>query len=572
MRLPFIGGSYTNRSTTVNAQECVNFFLEIYGPKEEAKTAKALLPTPGLDLFTTIDNDGNVRGMYTTSTGRLFAVVGNKLYEIRESGHTTVRGTLKTSTGVVNMSDNGDGAARGRGLIIVDNSHGYMLNLTDNIFDKINDVAFPTCSSVVFMNGYFIVNEVNTGKFWLSNIYNGLDWGDIQATLVSETTLPTQTGTATLTLLASTNINVSDLTYAVLSSGFSTMTGSIISYDNVTKQLVVNVTSARGMGSYGNWAVQLFTGSTAFAVAESSPDNLMAIQSIHGELWLVGEQTTEIWAPNLGTDVFPFLRLNGGIINNGTIAKASVNTNGSNIFWLGSSAQGHGQVWMSESYQPKKISTPAIDFIIEGLGEISDAIGWCYTQEGHNFYILTLPNARKTLCYDLSTDEWHERAYWNNITGQFEAHRASCSAFAFDKNYVGDREVGKIYELSLNTYTDEGAIVRRVRTGPHIHEDRKRASYKSFELDVERGQGLDGQTSDYGTGKDPQCMLQWSDDGGMTWSNEYWKSFGKIGEYKKRLIWHRLGMSRDRMFRITTSDPSKIILVDARADVTLSGW
>ena len=54
-------------------------------------------------------------------------------------------------------------------------------------------------------------------------------------------------------------------------------------------------------------------------------------------------------------------------MNNGTIAPYSVATNGNTVFWLGSSEQGHGQVWMGSNYQPQKISNPAIDYEIEKI-------------------------------------------------------------------------------------------------------------------------------------------------------------------------------------------------------------
>lgn len=69
------------------------------------------------------------------------------------------------------------------------------------------------------------------------------------------------------------------------------------------------------------------------------------------------------------------------------------------------------------------------------------------------------------------------------------------------------------------------------------------------------------------TGVDPKVMLQWSNDGGFTWSNEYWKSAGKIGEYNARVTFTRMGMSRDRVFRVTVTDPVKWIITDARIDV-----
>lgn len=65
----------------------------------------------------------------------------------------------------------------------------------------------------------------------------------------------------------------------------------------------------------------------------------------------------------------------------------------------------------------------------------------------------------------------------------------------------------------------------------------------------------------------PKVMLQWSDDGGFTWSNEYWRSAGRIGEYQTSVTFTRLGMSTDRVFRVTVVDPVKWILIDARIDV-----
>ena len=64
----------------------------------------------------------------------------------------------------------------------------------------------------------------------------------------------------------------------------------------------------------------------------------------------------------------------------------------------------------------------------------------------------------------------------------------------------------------------------------------------------------------------PQVMLRWSDDGGHTWSNEHWASTGKVGEYGKRVIWRRLGMTtklRDRVYEISGSDPVKIAIMGA---------
>jgi hypothetical protein len=91
-----------------------------------------------------------------------------------------------------------------------------------------------------------------------------------------------------------------------------------------------------------------------------------------------------------------------------------------------------------------------------------------------------------------------------------------------------------------------------------------RAFYQELEIDVEAGRGLSvGRDGAEEVGVDPQMMLQWSDDGGHTWSSELWTSAGKQGQFTRRAVWRRLGSSRDRVFRVTMQDPVPWVLVDA---------
>jgi len=64
-------------------------------------------------------------------------------------------------------------------------------------------------------------------------------------------------------------------------------------------------------------------------------------------------------------------------------------------------------------------------------------------------------------------------------------------------------------------------------------------------------------------GETPQAMLRWSNDGGSTWSNEHWTSIGKIGAFKNRAIWRRLGWSRDRVFEVSVTDPINAVIISA---------
>lgn len=82
------------------------------------------------------------------------------------------------------------------------------------------------------------------------------------------------------------------------------------------------------------------------------------------------------------------------------------------------------------------------------------------------------------------------------------------------------------------------------------------------------GASLEGG-ADSTQGSDPQVALQWSDDGGATWSNELWRSLGRLGERKKRVRWERLGSGRRCSFRISCSEPVALtlfgVVLDARA-------
>lgn len=70
-------------------------------------------------------------------------------------------------------------------------------------------------------------------------------------------------------------------------------------------------------------------------------------------------------------------------------------------------------------------------------------------------------------------------------------------------------------------------------------------------------------------GTDPKIYLYHSDDGGKTWSNGRLMDIGKTGEYLTRCRALRCGYSRDRVFRVVTTEPVKIVIVGARADIEI---
>ena len=313
------------------------------------------------------------------------------------------------------------------------------------------------------------------------------------------------------------------------------------------------------------WTTNIFDAMTidplAFAAAESSPDLVQAVASNNREVWVFGAGTTEIWY-DAATVPFPLAPIQGAYNEIGCIAPFSIAKLDNSLFWLGADPRGYGIIYRNQGYTGKRISTHAVEYAIQHYGDISDATAYTYQEEGHAFYVLNFPKANATWVFDVATNAWHERASWKN--GSFMRHRGQCQMNFNNQTIVGDFENGNIYAMDLDVYADNGSIQKWVRSWrpiPPNQNNLKRTAQHTLQLTCESGVGLN-----LGQGEDPQVMLRWSDDGGHTWSNEFWISMGKIGEYGRRAIWRRLGMTtklRDRIYEVSGTDPNKIIIVGA---------
>jgi hypothetical protein len=294
-----------------------------------------------------------------------------------------------------------------------------------------------------------------------------------------------------------------------------------------------------------------------FAAKSDYPDLLATLAVIHREIWLLGTLTSEVWY-NAGNVQLPFAELPGTFANHGTVAKYSAAVEDKSVFWLGQNLQGAGMVFRGMDYAVRRISTHAIEVAIQNYPRIDDAIGFCYQQYGHVFYVLSFPTAGKTWVYDDATDLWHERM-WLDANGVPGRHRANCHAFIHGKNVVGDYQNGKLYALEPETYTDDGAPIQRIRSFPHIRNDAKRMNYTMFQADLDVGAELD-------PAGDPMISLRYSDTKGKTWSNALVHSMGKLGQFNMQAQYRRLGTSRDKIFELSWSAPVKTALNGAFID------
>ena len=84
--------------------------------------------------------------------------------------------------------------------------------------------------------------------------------------------------------------------------------------------------------------------------------------------------------------------------------------------------------------------------------------------------------------------------------------------------------------------------------------------------------GLPAGTLTIPAATNPNLMLDWSGNGGMTWSEQIiWRQMGASGQYKRRLRWLNLGQSRSWVLRLTCTDPVRRAIIGTYLDVGVGG-
>jgi hypothetical protein len=292
-----------------------------------------------------------------------------------------------------------------------------------------------------------------------------------------------------------------------------------------------------------------------FASAEGRPDNILQSLTAHRELWLFGTNTTEVFY-NSGASSFPIERLSGGFIEHGILAAESAVLIDNTPLWLASDPKTGERLFVRASgYTPQIVCDDFMSYQLDHMTTVSDAKAYGYSEGGHTFYVCNFPTENKTFVYDLKTGQWHRRASFP-VNGR---HRGNWYVNFAGKHLVGDFENGIIYEMSLDIYDEDGTEIQRAWT---LSEVRSTEWVFHSELVVELETGLVAASE-----TDPQLMLDYTENGGKTWSSERQISVGTVGRYTGEVRARRLGRARCRAYRIKVSASRKwgILGVDLRA-------
>lgn len=157
MRSNFLGGAYTLRSLPLAAQSCVNLYVE---PNESGSgDPGGFYGTPGLRKRLSLDTNG-CRGSRAAG-GYLWTVFGPNVYRITPGMVATTIGTLTSSVGAVELSDNGTT------LVIAHSAGWHAVNLVSGAISAVSGA--PTMSDVSFIDNY-LVGATSDGTYTWANL------------------------------------------------------------------------------------------------------------------------------------------------------------------------------------------------------------------------------------------------------------------------------------------------------------------------------------------------------------------------------------------------------------------
>ena len=284
----------------------------------------------------------------------------------------------------------------------------------------------------------------------------------------------------------------------------------------------------------------------------------------NGLVWAVGTETFEV-RYNSGTGTQPFVPLSGLVGPYGIAASFAFAIVNGAPFWVARTRDGVGDVVKGAGGGVQVVSTYAMANLISGysrMSRIDDAEMLPVKDQGHTWLNISFPAALSTLSIDVETQSWHRRGKWNPVTGRFELWAPRAHAYAFGKHLITDRTTGKVFAMDATLSTEiDGAGIVKERTAPALNQEYARVPHDQLVLLADMGVGVAGD--DAVAGANPVVTLRCSDDGGQTFGNERQAGLGRIGQYRRRLYWNRLGLSADRAYRVRCSEPVPFRIVNA---------
>lgn len=288
-----------------------------------------------------------------------------------------------------------------------------------------------------------------------------------------------------------------------------------------------------------------------FVTANASADALLIGFSRGADLLLFGQRTIEAWQYT-GDPVFSRTTT----VQMGCLSPASVTDIDATVGFVAHD----GTIRILNGYTAERISNHAIERKIASDSSPTTIRGYGWSERGHRFMGFTGSNW--SAVYDLTTGLWHERTSKN-------ATRWRCGAATQfgTKRIFGHISSPYLFQSNSSLHTEDGDEIACINQSPPIHGFADDVAMNGLHIDMIPGVGL---TSGSSQDTDPRIMLDYSDDGGDTWSAQRFLPIGKAHQRLTKVSAYRLGTvpHTGRIIRTTTTASVVRALLQMQADVT----
>jgi hypothetical protein len=559
MKSPILGSSYVIRSVNAADNRMVNLYPEVI--PEGGKEPAYLQRCPGLTRVVTVGN-GPIRGLYPFGN-TLYVVSGNEFYRVTPGYSATLIGTI-SGTGSVSMADNGTQ------IFIAANPDGYIYNTSTLTLAQITDEDFPGAVTVGYLDGYFVFNEPDSQRVWVTSLLDGtsidpLDFASAEGSPDGLVSLIIDHREAWLFGTNSVEVwyNSGDADFPLSRiQGAYNEIGCIAPYsvakmDNSVFWLGAD---ARGQGivyrANGYQGIRISTHAVEYSIQQYSnlSDAVGYTYQQDGHTFYVlnftGADTTWVYDASTGA-----WHERAGF-RNGDFKRHRGNSH----------ARFNGLPHVGD-YEDGRIYTLNLDVYADDDLAQKWLRSWRALPTGQN-------NLKRSAHHSLQID-------CESGVGAVGYSAYDQTILLLDENgdFLITEQGGEVIngppwqvlDSSGDDYIVSNIVLSSIGTGYDVE-------------DVIRNSGGIGYIVSGGnapeyievervtvTGADALVMLRWSDDGGHTWSDPRFASMGRTGQYGTRVLFRRLGMTmklRDRVYEISGTDPVKVAIMGAELAIT----
>lgn len=302
---------------------------------------------------------------------------------------------------------------------------------------------------------------------------------------------------------------------------------------------------------------------TSTGSAESSTDDLRRPYAFNQWVYMFCDKTVEPFYDAGSTTGTPLARIDNAIMQKGLGGFYTIANTDQALYFLGDDSN----VYQIVQSQLTNITTPSIVNSIKDQQK-DGANAYTITFNGQDYYVLRFASGL-TYVYAEQIREW-----FNLSTGtKDDPYLAASYQRVYDKDIAIDFRTSNAIELSVDAFDDLGETIQRRRvlapfTSANVGSGTgQRLMMSRVYFALQTGQGLAT-----GQGSDPKIMVEYSLDGGQTYSTEQWIKFGKLGQYLLKVKFDAMISFLSITFRITVSDPVFCSLHDSSIDVKAAGY